>query len=372
MSRRQGSVKAHGKGKWRLRWHPPNSSQKSEVVAGTKKEAEARLREILGELDQGVHVEASKVTLDDYLDSWLVTQARSISGRTLANNRLLLSTHVRPVLGACKLQDITVRQCQDLLDRLSERRGKALGSRIHRMVRGLLKQALDDAVRFGQVRANVAALVKLPKRGPETRADRHAWSADELKRFLKAAKDTKHETLWHFLAGTGCRPGEALAITWADLDFDAATVTIAKAITKDEASKLIVADTTKNGKTRIVPLDADLIARLRRHKLSQTVRSGSAGLVFGSALGTPLSIGSLRDRFFKPICAAAGIELLAGDGPYCLRHTHCSLLINSGVPVATVAARVGDVPQTNIAHYLHESDPEAGTRAAEAFEALLR
>ncbi len=49
-----------------------------------------------------------------------------------------------------------------------------------------------------------------------------------------------------------------------------------------------------------------------------------------------------------------------------------SLLINEvGVPVATAAKRVGDVPETLVKHYLHETDPDAGLRAATGFEVLL-
>ena len=164
MSRTRGYVTEHSRGKWRVRWSVPKKDGKyqreSKVIAGTKKAAQAFLTAELAKLDRGVHVESTKLTLNEWLDSWLTTQAKSVSVRTLANTSSLLSTHVRPVLGDFNLQSITVRQAQDLIDRLSERRSEVLSKqhrntvqanlspRTHQVVRRVLSQALDDAVRL--------------------------------------------------------------------------------------------------------------------------------------------------------------------------------------------------------------------------------
>ena len=62
----------------------------------------------------------------------------------------------------------------------------------------------------------------------------------------------------------------------------------------------------------------------------------------------------------------------AGDGPYVLRHTVISLLIDAGVKPASVAAVVGNSVATIMEHYLHEVDQQGRAEAAEAMAQALR
>ena len=71
----------------------------------------------------------------------------------------------------------------------------------------------------------------LPK---QRHREMRALSQDEVARFREKVKGTRHAVLFDFLLGTGCRPGEALAVRWQDLHREAGAVTIQRALTTEE------------------------------------------------------------------------------------------------------------------------------------------
>lgn len=109
--------------------------------------------------------------------------------------------------------------------------------------------------------------------------------------FLKHAKQygegDKWGVLFHFIAFTGCRKGEALALNWSDIDLKTRTVHFDKTLSKicrvDGNNEVVVNNTTKNGETRTVTLDALTMNKLKRWK----VKSGyKFKLIFPSYAGT--------------------------------------------------------------------------------------
>src|SRR5689334_10788696 len=84
--------------KWRaVRYHGPTKRTWDGMKFDTKKEAEKRLREILGDVDRGEYVEPSKVTVGDFLDEWVekvVKPQRSASTYRAYENAI--RTHIKP------------------------------------------------------------------------------------------------------------------------------------------------------------------------------------------------------------------------------------------------------------------------------------
>lgn len=85
---------------------------------------------------------------------------------------------------------------------------------------------------------NPAKYVDLPKR---QRQEMNAMTQEEVDRFLEAAKGKRHYVLFAVMLGTGLRPGEAIALKWADLDPIKATLYIQRSYSPSTGMK-----TTKN------------------------------------------------------------------------------------------------------------------------------
>lgn len=109
---------------------------------------------------------------------------------------------------------------------------------------------------FGKV--HIPTIKEGPKRTPKF------YDRDKLNGFLNACLDYGDNgefwhTFFHFLAFTGLRKGEALALEWSDMNFEAGYVEVGKTLAtvmgKDGVRVLTQHDMTKNGENRVVSLD---------------------------------------------------------------------------------------------------------------------
>jgi len=142
---------------------------------------------------------------------------------------------------------------------------------------------------------------------------------------------------------TGARRGELTHMRWADLDLDAAELTITGSAATIDRKR--VEGTTKGGRSRVVSIDAGTVEVMRADRKAQLAEQLAArtwwqdcdNLVFLRVDGAPLHTDTptaLMQRFV----AQAG---LPHTRLHDLRHLHATTLLLAGVPVHVVAARPG-------------------------------
>jgi len=171
-------------------------------------------------------------------------------------------------------------------------------------------------------------------------------SESEVAEFRKAAADDRHGIVFDFLLGTGCRPGEALAVRWADLDLAEGVVRIRRSLAWLKGVPTFK-DPKTAGSRRSIPLPGRLVAGLsvhRRAQAAQILEQGAvydreADLVFANEIGGPLELRNLTQRHFKEILKRA--KLPAAVRLYDLRHTHATLLLAGGVHPKIASERLG-------------------------------
>ena len=110
----------------------------------------------------------------------------------------------------------------------------------------------------------------------------------------------------------------------------------------------------------------------RKRQAEDRLAAGSLwqdhGLVFASAIGTPLDAANVR-REFRQITEAAGLGL--GWAPRDLRHTFVSLMSADGVPIEEIARLAGhNRTATTELVYRHELRPVI-TTGAEVMDRIL-
>jgi len=136
--------------------------------------------------------------------------------------------------------------------------------------------------------------------------------------------------LYILAVATGFRPGEMLALRWSDVDLEAGTLRINRALSDGEFS------TPKTPRSRRkIELSGTARTALRTHRkrqLEERMKKAGLwkdhGLVFPSTVGTPLSHRNVV-RSFKALLKRAGLPV--GTRLYDLRHTCATLLLNGNV-----------------------------------------
>ena len=138
-----------------------------------------------------------------------------------------------------------------------------------------------------------------------------------------------YKTLFELLFWTGCRVGEALALTKADIDFENAQMIINKTYYRHECRDIITRPKTEKS-NRIVTLPLFLVEQIRAY----------TDKVYG--LTEKDRLFAITDRAVqKRIRLKAELAGVPRIRVHDLRHSHVALLIEKGVSPLVIAERVG-------------------------------
>ncbi len=165
----------------------------------------------------------------------------------------------------------------------------------------------------------------------------------QAKALLEAAKGDRLEALYVLAVSAGLREGELLGLRWEDVDLDRGIVRVRRQLTRTRDGLLFTAP--KRGKSRGVRITQGAVGALSDHRRRQNedrLRLGTlwqdGGLVFTSTVGTPVGIGNLTYRSFRPLLERAGLPRIRVHD---LRHTAATLLLGKGVHPKIVQEMLG-------------------------------
>lgn len=188
------------------------------------------------------------------------------------------------------------------------------GNRKREMIYTNLKDAITKAVKNKLLADNPFDAVEIKK---EKRTEKRALSLDEERRIVRALDGCKESTLFLLCLYQGLRIGEALALTYDDIDFANKTLTVNKSLT--ERNKL---KSTKNGEARTIPLFNKTLAILDK------TASGRV-CVYSRAV---------YQRKIESVCKTLNI---GGISTHSLRHTFATRCAEQGVTAKTVQQWLG-------------------------------
>jgi len=373
----KGNLTRRGESSWRLKIDiGRDAAGKRQIrymtVRGTRKQAQAELARLVAAHDEGRLVEPTKVTIGDYMRSWLDTAATlSLSPKTAERYRQLIERQIVPYLGSMplqKLKPVHIANWHAALLKTGTLSARTIGH-AHRV----LHKALADAVRHELVTRNPASVVSPPK---VMTGEVAILNAGQVKAVLAAMRDTVIYPQVVVLLSTGIRRGEIAGLQWADLDLDAGKLRIERAIEKTKAHGLrIKQPKTKHGR-RSIALPASAVDILKAHRKAQLELRVQLGLgkllpdafVFGTIEGQPRDPDRLTQDW-KRFTAARGLPRVT---LHALRHSHASALIAAGADPVTVSRRLGHgSPVITMAVYAHLFD-RSDEAAAKAIDALIK
>jgi integrase len=367
-------------GKRKQRWRK-FTVRRDEGLREATKRAQAELAKLLGEVHDGTLVDATRITLGEYLTGWASKVAPMRRPSTARGERNMIRHVVRAPIGGLPLQRVRASDVEAFYAGVV-----GLGPASLATLHAVLHRALKTAVRDRLIAQNPAAAVERkpqPKKDHGEGARLHCWSASDARAFLASAREagTQDAAFFTLALDTGGRLSELIGVTWDRVDLDAGTVTIDRQL--DEAGHTPKWAPTKTQRSRVVVLGADTVSRLRTHKSAQAALKmanrttyADHGLVFAveeadrttsdKRLGDPCL--ALPRRHYDAIVKAAGVRRIKFHG---LRHTAATLLLAAGVPVQVVAERLGhSTPVMTLSIYAHAT-PNLQADAAARLGAVL-
>lgn len=363
----------------------------------TRREAEAFLREALAKVETGTWAQASRLTLREYLDSWLLTLR--VKPTTLSDYRQSVERYVDPRIGGLRLTGLSPEHIDGLYREL-ERHGKRAGPctvagitcREHgcipdehdglspksvRLVHGMLHKALNDGVERGLIPRNPASLAHPPtaKQVRSSNPREHVWDQEQLATFLEHAADDRLHALWRLALTTAGRRGELLGLRWADVDLGRNTVRFgAQTLTTVRGTLVWQHEGKTDAATRTLAVDLGTTSVLRGHHGRQEAQKAAAGgawrgdphgpLVFTTSVGTAIRPSALYHRL-QVISRQAGLPRIDIHG---LRHSYATAALRAGVSPEVLAQRLGhadvSITLSLYAHVRPRDDHGAATQVA--------
>lgn len=213
-----------------------------------------------------------------------------------------------------------------------------------RMIATNLNAALAEQNNYQKIKFDISKKIAKNR-------SKEAWSQEEIKEILNAfytgISSHHYYPYVAFLAYTGCRPEEAIPLTWSDVHWDEGYILIEKVHTHGELRQ-----GTKTGKVRKIPINSQL------HALLTKECSLRNKLLFPAKKGGYLDQKRFNQRHFNQIVKGLfQSNLISKAMPtYNLRNSWITLMLKKGLDLATVAKLAGTSEKMILKHYWGADD----------------
>jgi integrase len=358
----EGSIYLRKDGLWVGAVSLPTGRRKA-VYGRTRDEVRRKLTGALHARESGTLTDARGQTLGQFLDIWLAEIVKpSVRTWTYRGYEVHVRLHIKPVLGHIALDRVEPAHVQALLNRKLK---EGLSSKSVRYIRGTLRTALQQAVRWGYLARNAAALVDGPR---IERYEIKPFDGTEARRLLDALEGDRLRALYSVALTMGLRQGEALGLRWQDVDLAIGYLHVQKQLQRiDGKFGLVDLKTSRSRRTLVMP--ATIVAQLNEHQRRQAEelkakdhRPNGLDLVFTRPDGGPLD-GTVVTHQFHRLLDRAGLQQRRFHD---LRHSCATLLLAQGVSPRVVMEILGHsqiaLTMNTYTHVLPELKRDAAER----------
>ena len=347
------------------------------IKATSKREVRAALTDLEAAVAAG-KVSFDDMTLSDLLERWM----EHITGlgraeTTLYHYQQYIDREIGPVLGGIRLLKLKALDIDRLYTKLRKR---GLAPATIRQVHAILRASLNQAERWGLVQRNVAKLASSPS---QPQREQHPPDVADVLALIAASReiDTMFGLYVRVMVSTGARRAEVCGLRWSDVDSAAGTLTVQRSYTLvpgvrgDRPTKTRSARTVALDPVTLSELDnAWAATRALTEQCGMSIELRRAGYIFAADLTgqSAWRPDTANARWVRARNAVGLRSVRLHD----LRHFQATQLLDAGVPVPTVAARLGHTDGTTTmkiyAHRTRRADELAATVVGKLLDGVVK
>ncbi|MGX7024129.1 site-specific integrase [Vagococcus hydrophili] len=318
----------------------------------TKKEAQLELNRLLVDFEQNGLQKETVTTFKEVCELWLITYKKTVKETTYITTERYMTKYVLPSFGDIRVDKLNLKTCQVEVNKWADK------TKMYKIILQYASKVMEYAISLELADRNPFNSVIRPTPKKVIEQDKiKFYTLDELKQLFEFLENRVKQnangqlmqkyfseldlTLFRFLTYSGLRGAEASALEWQDIDFIDKTVTVNKNMSLTKNGFVVSTPKTKSS-YRTITLDDKTLRLLKKWQLRQKEMLFANGLrdnnvVFTNLFGERFTRQDLYQRASR-LSKAADLHVIGVHG---FRHTHASLLFESGASMKEAQVRLG-------------------------------